>query len=266
MLSYKHAFHAGNLADVHKHGMLAVVLAYLTRKDKPISYIETHAGRGLYDLKSDEAIKTGEAAAGVRATHAWFDAAHPYADVLSRTAAEHGSNTYPGSPLIAEHLLRPTDKLHLAELHPTEAKALRATVQKAKVYEQDGFDLAHTLLPPLPRRGVLLVDPSYEVKSDYDVLPAHMRKWVRAWNVGIIMLWYPILTSGRHKAMLGQLTADHPDAMRHEVHFPPARPGHGMVGSGLFVINPPYGLKDEAVRLSGLFGDNGTAQSGTSDR
>lgn len=252
MLSYQHIYHAGNLADVHKHALLAWMLDYLTRKDKPLTYLETHAGRALYDLQAEEALKTGEAKAGITQVRKWFNAEHPYARVLDRVKAEDGPNAYPGSPLIAAHLLRPTDTIHLAELHPREHAALELAMSPtgAKIHLRDGFETAFALCPPTPRRGLLLIDPSYEIKEDYNDIFRHIAKLHRAWNVGIIALWYPILTSRAHEPMLEALSAQHPDALRHEVRFPPARPGHGMVGSGMFVLNPPYGLSGEAKRLA----------------
>lgn len=255
MLSYQHIYHAGNLADVHKHALLAWTLAYLTRKDKPLTYVETHAGRALYDLTDAEARKTGEAAQGIEKVAHWFAADHPYAATLDHIRTAHGAPSYPGSPLIAATLLRPTDSIHLAELHPREHAALDLAMSPypAHVHHRDGFEMAHALIPPTPRRGMILVDPSYEIKTDYDDIPRHISQWKRAWNVGIIALWYPVLTNGAHRAMLRALTASHPDAFSHEVRFPPARPGHGMVGSGMFILNPPYGLDVEAQRLSAKF-------------
>ncbi|WP_299029857.1 23S rRNA (adenine(2030)-N(6))-methyltransferase RlmJ [uncultured Sulfitobacter sp.] len=255
MLSYQHIYHAGNLADVHKHSLLAWMLEYLTRKDKPLSYIETHAGRALYDLGADEALKTGEAAAGIAVARNWFAKDHPYARVLARVEDEDGAKAYPGSPLIASHLLRPTDHIHLAELHPQEHSALALAMSPtgAKIHLRDGFETAFALCPPTPRRGLLLIDPSYEIKTDYVDIFRHIAKLHRAWNVGIIALWYPILTNGAHLDMLNALTTQHKGALRHEVRFPPARPGHGMVGSGMFVLNPPYGLSDEAQRLAARY-------------
>ena len=255
MLSYQHIYHAGNLADVHKHTLLAWMLAYLTRKDKPLSYIETHAGRALYDLADPAAVKTREAAQGIASKFEFFGADHPLAQVLANIRAAHGPDAYPGSPLIAATLLRSDDQMHLAELHPGEYDALRVTMVSypAKTYRRDGFELAHSLCPPTPRRGLMLIDPSYEIKSDYTAIPAHIKQYAKAWNVGIIVLWYPILKVSAHRAMLGWLHTQFPDALRHEVSFPPAREGHGMIGSGLFVINPPFGLAEEAERLARVF-------------
>jgi 23S rRNA (adenine2030-N6)-methyltransferase len=255
MLSYQHSFHAGNLADVQKHALLAQALDYLTRKDKPLSYIETHAGRGLYDLAGDEAQKTGEAAKGIDIAESWFPKDHAYRRALTSIRALHGDTSYPGSPLIAQTLLRDTDKLHLAELHPQEYAALRSNLRapNTKIYQQDGLALAQSLCPPDPRRGMMLIDPPWEVKSDYDTIPVQMGKLARKWNVGILMLWYPILTDGLHHPMLDRLDEMFPDALRHEVTFPPARKGHRMTGSGMFIVNPPWGLSDFAKSLSQRF-------------
>lgn len=255
MLSYQHSYHAGNLADVHKHALLAWMLAYLAEKPKPLTYIETHAGRGLYDLGSAEASKTGEAAAGIGRAAALFDPAHPYARVLDSVRARHGAQAYPGSPLIAATLLRPDDRMHFAELHLQEYAGLQAAIAGAPVrlYRRDGFEMAQSILPPTPRRGLLLIDPSYEVKSDYEAIPRRIAQMNKAWNVGILALWYPLLADRRHRPMLAALRAAQPDAFHHEVDFPPARAGHGMTGSGLFVIRPPFGLAEEARRVDTVF-------------
>ncbi|WP_323037362.1 23S rRNA (adenine(2030)-N(6))-methyltransferase RlmJ [Pararhodobacter sp.] len=259
MLSYQHLYHAGNAADVHKHALLAWMLEYLTQKDKPLTYIESHAGRGLYDLSAPEAEKTGEAAQGIDRLEAAFAADHPYRRALSKTRATHGARAYPGSPMIATALLRDQDTIHLAEKHPGEFAALAEAMLpfSARVHKVDGFAKTHELTPPTPRRGMLLIDPSYEIASDYAEMAHFVSQIARKWNVGIIALWYPILSDGRHFPMLGALGQAHPDALRHEVRFPPAREGHRMVGSGLFVINPPWGLAEEAARLDRIFSQSG---------
>lgn len=263
MLSYQHGYHAGNLADVHKHALLAWMLDYLTRKDKPLCFIETHAGRGLYRLDAAEALKTGEAARGIGLVEemGWFPADHPYARVLGRVRAAHGPAAYPGSPMVAALSLRPGDRMHLAELHPQEIAALREAMAPhgAECRQEDGLAMAGALCPPEPRRGVMLVDPAYEVKTDYDVLPGFVRRIHRRWPVGILVLWYPVLLSGAHEAMLARLAELLPQGVAHEVGFAPAREGHRMVGSGLFVVNPPYGLDEEARGLTLKFEALGAA-------
>ncbi|WP_112872695.1 23S rRNA (adenine(2030)-N(6))-methyltransferase RlmJ [Paracoccus endophyticus] len=255
MLSYQHAYHAGNLADLHKHALLAVALARLAAKDKPFTYLETHAGRGLYDLRSPQAARTGEATAGITRALAedWLPADHPLLSALAAVRAVHGPDAYPGSPLIARHFLRPGDVAHLAELHPAEYPALAAVAGFAHLHNADGFAMANALIPPTPRRGLLLIDPSYEVKADFDRLPGIVSRLARKWNVGVIALWYPVLGDARHAGMVADLTASHPQGLLSQVGFRPARPGHGMIGSGMFIINPPFGLADEAARLAAVF-------------
>ena len=243
------------MADVHKHSLLAWVIAYMTRKDKPLSYLETHAGRGLYDLTDDAALKTGEAEKGIALAADWFASSHPYTQVLRRIHAKHGPNAYPGSPLVAAELLRPIDTIHLSELHPQEFAALQDNMAPyGAIYRQrDGWEMAMSLCPPDPRRGLLLIDPSFEVKSDYDTIPDTIAKLHRKWAVGVIMLWYPILTDAPHRPMIKALKDVLPEGVVSEVTFPPARPGHRMVGSGLFVVNAPYGFDIEARRIAHLF-------------
>jgi 23S rRNA (adenine2030-N6)-methyltransferase len=255
MLSYQHIYHAGNLADVHKHALLATALDYMTRKDKPLSYLETHAGRGAYDLSAAPSVKTGEAAQGIVKLAEAFPADHPYARVRARIARVYSDTTYPGSPLIASQLLRDTDTLHLAELHPQEFAALEDLnlPENAKLHHGDGLAMALARTPPTPRRGLMLIDPSYEVKDDYAALPRQIAQIHRKWNVGALMLWYPILTDARHKPMLRALRDAIPAITTHEVSFKPARPGHGMIGSGMVMVNPPFGMDAECKRLNRLF-------------
>jgi 23S rRNA (adenine2030-N6)-methyltransferase len=255
MLSYQHLYHAGNLADVQKHAVLAWVLDYLVRKDKPLTYIETHAGRGLYDLGAEAALKTGEAAAGIALAEGLFPPDHPYRLRLDETRGAHGPKAYPGSPLIAALGLRETDTIHLAELHPQECAHLKTAAKDwgAHVHQRDGFELALALTPPTPRRGLMLIDPSYEVKSDYDAIPRHLAAIHRKWNVGILILWYPILQGAPHGPMLAALATAFPDGLCHEIRFPPVRDGHRMEGSGLFIVNPTFGLQDEVQALTRRF-------------
>ncbi|MGI1662559.1 23S rRNA (adenine(2030)-N(6))-methyltransferase RlmJ [Palleronia sp. KMU-117] len=255
MLSYQHIYHAGNPADVQKHALLAAMLAYLAAKDKPLSYIETHAGRGLYRLDAPEAAKTGEAAAGIGRLAGAFPADHPYSLCLAKVRAFYGPSAYPGSPLIAALGLRPSDRIHLCELHPREhAELVRVMAPfRADVRKEDGVAAALSICPPTPRRGLLMIDPSYEVKADYAAIPRFIAAIRRKWNVGIIALWYPILLDGPHKGMVDAILAADPDALRSEVAFPPVREGHRMTGSGMIVLNPPYGLPDEAARIEALF-------------
>ncbi|MCC6008765.1 MAG: 23S rRNA (adenine(2030)-N(6))-methyltransferase RlmJ [Rhodobacteraceae bacterium] len=258
MLSYQHSYHAGNLADVHKHALLSCLLARMTAKDKPLVYMETHAGRGLYALDDPAALRTGEAQAGIVMAEAarWFAPDHPYAQVLSRTRERHGVMSYPGSPMVAALSLRPGDRMEMAELHPREHAALAEVMAPhgSRSHRRDGLEMALAITPPMPRRGVLLIDPSYEVKDDYLALPRLLEEVHRKWGVGVLALWYPVLESAHHRAMLGALAArDWPRLLHSEVRFGPARPGHRMQGSGMFIVNAPFGLQKEADRLAALF-------------
>lgn len=254
MLSYQHAYHAGNLADVHKHALLALALEYLARKPKPLSYVETHSGRALYDLGGTEARKTGEAAQGIGRVRGWFGAEHPYARALAEAEARGGAGAYPGSPLIARTLLREGDSIHLAELHPQEAEALRRALPGVDVRQADGPQMALSLCPPEPRRGLLLIDPSYEVKTEYAAMPKLVAQMHRKWNVGVLILWYPVLVNRAQEEMTRALDGlGIEGAVRHEVRFPPAREGHGMIGSGLYVVNPPWGWEEAAAELGQRF-------------
>ncbi|UWQ18656.1 23S rRNA (adenine(2030)-N(6))-methyltransferase RlmJ [Jannaschia sp. M317] len=256
MLSYQHSYHAGNAADVHKHAILAWVLSYLTRKDKALSYLETHAGRGLYDLGAASALKTGEAQAGVGRLLDRFAQDHPWRSAVEALRNREGDQCYPGSPLLAAHLLRRFDRIDLAELHPQEYDALCAAMPESpntRLHKRDGWEMAKALTPPDPRRGVLLIDPSWEVRGDYDLVAALLPRLHRKWGVGVLMLWYPLLADRRHAPMLRQLRTALPDMLVSEVRFPVARAGHGMQGSGMAVVNPPWGLAEEATRLTQIF-------------
>ena len=255
MLSYQHAYHAGNRADVQKHALLAWMLAYMGSKDKPLTYIETHAGRGLYDLGSAEARKTGEAESGITAMEGRFAPDHPYRRILDQVRARWGKDAYPGSPLIAGLSMRPGDALRLAELHPGEHAALVQAMQgfPGEIVKRDGWDQALAIAPPNPRRGMMLIDPPYEVKTDYERAAKVVEQVARKWNVGVIALWYPILTEAPHDPMIAALREAIPGLLVSEIRFPPARPGHGMVGAGLAVVNPPFGLATEAGRIARLY-------------
>ena len=236
MLSYQHAYHAGNPADLHKHIVLSELLALLTRKARPISYMETHAGRGLYDLKSAEAVKTGEAAEGI-AKLTLPDC--PYSRAIADIRARHGENAYPGSPMIAQALLRDTDRLHLMELHPQEFAALKhnCNADNTSIHKRDGREGVLAIAPPTPRKGLVLVDPSYEVKTEYAETAKFAMKLIAKWPEATILIWYPILPAKNHLDLLNGLKIN---LMKDEVSFK-LKDGKGMTGSGLILINHPFG-------------------------
>lgn len=247
MLSYQHIYHAGNLADVHKHASLCVVLKHLTQKDKPLSYLETHAGRGIYDLSAAEALKTGEAANGFLKMAALKHVkGHPYFELQKRIEREIGKNIYAGSPFIAEALLRSTDTLHLMELHPREYQALYKLMRypNTHLHHRDGYEGGLALCPPTPRRGLLVIDPSYEVKTEYDKAANFILKLHKKWAEGVLFLWYPLLTENPHLPMTEKLkSAGLPKFYQSEVRFKGVK--EGMIGSGLIIVNTPYQSEEE---------------------
>ncbi|MEL6766900.1 MAG: 23S rRNA (adenine(2030)-N(6))-methyltransferase RlmJ [Pseudomonadota bacterium] len=247
MLSYQHAYHAGSPADLHEHVALSVLLAPMAGRGA--LYAESHAGRGLYDLASAEAGKTGEAAAGIGALAAACPEGPPDGtlwDVLSALRGRDGATAYPGSPCVAASLLRAEDRLVLHERHPAEHAALRRARPAldafgrgrggpyVEVTSADGH-AALRALRPAARPGLALIDPSFEVKDEYGEAAETMIALARAWPAGIVMLWYPILPAARHEAMAQRVAETLGGAMRrHEAPYrdPPAR---GMVGSGLLI-------------------------------
>ncbi|GIX14094.1 MAG: ribosomal RNA large subunit methyltransferase J [Paracoccaceae bacterium] len=235
MLSYQHAYHAGGPADLLKHAALAGLVEMMTRKARGLTYAETHAGRGLYDLSGPEAARTGEAAAGIGRIRP----AGALGAVLAAIRAAHGPHAYPGSPMIARRLLRPQDRMILFELHPAEHAALSAVMGSgAEIHRRDGFEGLLALAPPRPRAGLVLVDPSYEVKAEYAATARFVLRLLGRWPQAAVLVWYPILRAGRHAELLAGLARLGP--LRVEAAFD-LKGGAGMLGAGLVLANAPHG-------------------------
>ena len=254
MLSYQHGYHAGCLADVHKHASLAVVLEKMAEKDKPLTFIDTHAGRGLYDLKSKESLKTKEAEEGISALlkKKKIPADHPFIKVL-REVRQDNENLYAGSSMIALKLLRKTDELHLIELHPQEFEALRYLMypnDNVHIHRRDAMEGALALSPPKIKRGVVFIDPSFEIKTDYETIVGNIKKLHQKWSEAVIMLWYPILKEGYHQNLVSQLM-DMPKFYHNKVVFKGKK--EGMIGSGLIVINAPFGINERLDEIKAWF-------------
>jgi 23S rRNA (adenine2030-N6)-methyltransferase len=257
MLSYRHAFHAGGIADVLKHATLAFVLRHLTGKPKPLYLLDTHAGAGSYDLTSPMAARTGEFKAGIgRLLEAAELEPVPalVADYLSivRAANEPGRLTrYPGSPAILRQLMRPEDRLELAELHGTDHAALAAgldRVPRVRLAGEDGLAMLDARMPPPERRGLVLIDPSYEVKTEAAATVAALGKAWRRFRTGVFLLWYPVIERARTEAMLEALgRTGIQNRLRLELCHLPDAAGRGMTGSGLIVVNPPWTLQAAAA-------------------
>ena len=253
MLSYQHGYHAGNFADVVKHFTLVRILDYLCQKEKPFFYLETHAGKGLYDLKSVEAVKTGEANQGIE--QVWAnqkqlpDVFRPYLEAIRTYNPDGSMRYYPGSPALALQLLRQQDRLYCCELHPREFNALHQLQRqrremKMHVSHTDGLEQLAALLPPPERRGLVFIDPSYEVKTDYRSIPEYVKNAYHRFNTGVYCIWYPILSEKSHIQMVSSFAKISPRNFR--VEFNISDPAHPrMSGCGLWVINPPYVLAAE---------------------
>ncbi len=249
MLSYRHAFHAGNFADVLKHSILLHSLHYLAKKDKPFCYIDTHAGAGSTALNSDYALKNKEFNNGIGALWQRHDLPEAIADYVAfMKTFNHGDalNRYAGSPLIAQQLMRRQDHLFLYELHSTEIKLLKTAVAKDRritVFHQDGLKHAIGLLPPLERRGLVLIDPSYEVKTDYEQVLETLVKMVQRFATGTYALWYPVVERARNVALEQAIIATGiKNVQLFELGIKADSAEHGMTASGMIVVNPPWTL------------------------
>jgi 23S rRNA (adenine2030-N6)-methyltransferase len=257
MLAYRHAFHAGNHADVLKHLVLVQVLRYMTGKDKPITMLDTHAGAGGYSLEGRHARKTTEYADGIARLWGRRDLPAPLADyvALVKRFNDGGKQlrSYPGSPAFAQMLLRPDDRLRLYELHPSDARLLAASLGRrpnTQVQQADGFAALKAELPPPSRRGVVLIDPSYELPADYARVVAAVRETLSRFADAVLIVWYPQLRS-LEAAQLPERLRRIADAQgrkgwlhaRLSLQQADER-GFGLVGSGLFVVNPPFVLHE----------------------
>lgn len=240
MLSYQHMYHAGSLADVHKHILLARALTHMTRDSSPMLYAETHSGRGRYNLDAPEAQKTGEAAAGIDTLlrDKRLDPDEPFLTALRRFQGQN-KRLYPGSPSIAAKMLRREDMLWLWELHPREHAVLQrlfARDRRTQVFNADGTLGLPMRLPPkaaTPKRGLILIDPSYELKGEYETLPSFIRRLRQRWPQGAGMLWYPMLPALRHEAMVAAIRDNHNDLQQHEAIWSEPYAARGLYGSGV---------------------------------
>lgn len=255
-MNYRHAYHAGNFADVLKHAVLSLVLAHLAKKPAPFRVIDTHAGIGMYDLASEEAEKTGEWRGGIGRLigpgakplpEAVARVLVPYLGAIAALNPDGALQRYPGSPSLALALMREQDRLVANELHPEDAETLRRTVardKRAKVLGLDGWLALKAQLPPKERRGVILVDPPYEVPGDLDRIAAGLAQARQRFAGGIYLLWYPI-KDVRPIAAFRRAIADvaPPESIAVELMIRAPADASRLNGCGLIVINPPYTLE-----------------------
>ena len=271
MLSYRHAFHAGNHADVLKHYVLGLVLDYMNQKDKPYWYIDTHAGAGMYSLTEGYATQNAEFEQGIAKLMSAGNLPKPLADFVAQIKRFNTNSLdfYPGSPMVAQDFLRADDKMRLFELHPSDCKLLienfRGQGKQVKIEMQNGFSGIKACLPPPPRRAAVLIDPPYEDKQDYQYVVNMIKDSLTRFSTGTYMVWYPILQRSEPAEMIDDLiNLELPNWLNVEmtIHEPSAE-GFGMHGSGLFIVNPPWTLPkilDETMpALTQLLALDGTA-------
>jgi len=257
MLAYRHAFHAGNHADVLKHLVLMLVLGHMNQKDKGYRYVDTHAGAGGYSLEGSYAKKKGEFVDGIGRLYGRDDLPPAVADYVAFVREFNGGKAlrqYPGSPTIAHALMRPQDNLRLFELHPTDHRILASYLgddKRVEVRMADGFAGLAGQLPPPTRRGLVLMDPSYEIDRDYARVIATLREALDKYADGTYLVWYPQITKLAAAQLPRRLQALAPKGWLH-ARLTVARvdaQGFGLAGSGMFVINPPYTLHAQLAEL-----------------
>lgn len=260
-MNYRHAFHAGNFADVLKHVFLARALTYLTKKDTALRFIDTHAGVGRYDLASDAARRSPEWRDGIarllkaRPPREVAELLRPYLEVVGACDAEEGRPfSYPGSPAIAQALLRPQDRIALCEAHDEEREKLVAALghdARLSIVGTDGYIALNAYVPPKERRGLALVDPPYETTDEAARVEGALAKALNKWPRGVYMLWRPIKDEREDRRFLNAIAAlGVPGLLRLELDVGPIPPGPNSPSplrrAGLLLVNPPYSLFDEA--------------------
>ncbi|NJA04250.1 23S rRNA (adenine(2030)-N(6))-methyltransferase RlmJ [Methylomonas sp. MED-D] len=256
MLSYRHGFHAGNFADVLKHSLLSLAIAALKQKVKPFVYIDTHAGAGKYALKSEFAQKTGEYREGI--ARLW-DEKQPLPllrDYLAAVRAENTGNRlarYPGSPQLVRRLVRSQDRLSLSELHTSDFQVLQqlyAGDNQVTVAKEDGLRMLGKKLPPIQKRALILIDPSYELKSEYQAVVQALAAAYHRFAGGVYALWYPVIDRDATERFMRLLVATGiPKQLRIEHCVAADTAGRGMTGAGMVFFNPPWQLDRQAEEL-----------------
>jgi 23S rRNA (adenine2030-N6)-methyltransferase len=267
-MNYRHAFHAGNFADVLKHAVLALVIEHLKLKPKPFRVLDTHAGIGLYRLDGPEALRTGEWREGIGrlagpeappAPAAVAPLLAPYLTALAHVNGGSGLTVYPGSPVLALALMRSEDVLVASELHPEDAEALRTAIgrdRRARVLALDGWQALKANLPPKERRGLVLIDPPFEAAGEFERLVTALEEGHRRFATGTYLLWFPIKDAravAAFEAGLARLELD--KLLWVELRLAPGATGERLRGSGLAILNPPFRLAEQLETLLPFLAD-----------
>lgn len=282
MLSYQHIFHAGNHADLLKHSVLIQVLESLNKKEKPYTFFDTHAASGLYDLKDNRSLKTGEAEKGIVQFSDKADMPQTFAAYITFVQKYLKDSLYPGSPEIERSFMRKQDTLILSELHPQEIENLRNNMKKSgghdigsqpdiQIHNRNGWEILKALTPPATKRGAALIDPSYEEVSDYKIAADTICAVHKKWSNGIIMLWYPLLAhrESEIEGMVNQITNEaraqnanieiadlrlevfdkneHKEVSLEEFRASEGKNPPRLYGSGMLVLNAPWMLKENTL-------------------
>jgi 23S rRNA (adenine2030-N6)-methyltransferase len=252
-MNYRHAYHAGNFADVLKHIVLVLCLEYLQRKDGPLCIIDTHGGAGLYDLNSAEALKTGEWAKGIGCLLERKDAPAGLAPYLDLIRADADEGRYPGSPLLIARRLRPQDGLIASELHEETHEALDHSLMPyrgVRVLRMDAYQCARAHIPPKERRGLVLIDPPFEKKNEFETLARQMNEWKKRWPTGVHLLWYPVKAHLPVPALkeAAQALGLHRTWFVEALAHPRTRP-ESFNGCGVIVFNAPYTVPEQVEAL-----------------
>lgn len=251
MLSYRHSYHAGNHADVIKHLVQVAIIDYLLKKDKPFCYHDSHAGAGLYSLESEHALKTAEYETGIGKL--WHHqpinpAVQSYLQVVKSLNSDNDLSFYPGSPKIAELMLRPSDSIQATELHPTDYPILASQFTRrrySRIEKQDAWAGFKAMLPPLHKRGLVLIDPPYELKHEYEDVVAGLKLAYQRFPQATYAIWYPVIERASVEAFIRELVnTGIKNQLRIELCPLADTNSYGMTGSGMLVINPPYTLAD----------------------
>ena len=252
VLSYRHSYHAGNFADVLKHTVLASILDYLLQKDKAFCYLDTHSGCGAYQLDSAQSLKTGEFNNGIGALWNLTNLPAPVARYLEQVKAFNGEGallSYPGSPMICNQMRRDEDRMFLFELHPNEFTNMRGNFsgdRSIKMANTDGLQGLIANMPPKERRGLVLIDPSYEIKTEYDEVIEKLIAAHRRFATGTYALWYPVVKRPLITKMERALkTSGIKNIQLFELAIEADKEERGMTSSGMIVINPPWTLQKE---------------------
>lgn len=255
-MNYRHAFHAGNFADVHKHVVLLALIERLKRKPTPLFFLDTHAGRGLYDLHSPDATRGNEWRGGIGRLQDATPASDDLRTYLQLAAQVSGRNAgafkqYPGSPLLALHALRDSDRIVFVEQQPTEARALEKVLPRRRgvsVICGDGYASLKTYLPPKENRGLVLIDPPYESEDEFAAVERALRFGLERWPNGVFAVWYPLKAGPEVRRFHTSLQqSDLRKLLLLEMSLRPADSPLGLNGSGLVIANPPWQL-DVAMR------------------